>query len=228
MIPFALLMHEPDHSGAPVMIKFIRQFLGVAVIFVITGCSGGGDLLTFTTEGVTAPSGKCSVDPRAFAVADALGDVGQGACIIPSAYRISEISGVKLSQAGTMNCATAGAFEHWLNATVQPAAHEIYGSRVTDVEIAATYACRPRNGKSGGKLSEHGFGNAIDVAGFTLANGEKIVVERDYYGSSFLKSVRKNACGTFNTVLGPGSDRHHNDHIHLDLANRRSGEAYCH
>ena len=82
--------------------------------------------------------------------------------------------------------------------------------------------------EAGAKLSEHGFGNAVDVAGFVLDSGQVINVEQDYYRSAFLKTVRKNACGTFRTVLGPGSDRHHRNHIHLDLANRRSGEAFCH
>lgn len=38
-------------------------------------------------------------------------------------------------------------------------------------------------------------------------------------------SKRKGACGTFNTVLGPGSDRFHRDHLHFDTARGRG--PYC-
>jgi hypothetical protein len=78
-------------------------------------------------------------------------------------------------------------------------------------------------------MSEHGFGNAIDVAAFTLESGRKVTVEQGYFGSRsesrFLSEVRSDACRDFNTVLGPGSDRHHHDHFHLDVANRQS--KYC-
>jgi hypothetical protein len=80
-------------------------------------------------------------------------------------------------------------------------------------------------------MSEHGYGNAIDIAAFTLESGRKITVSDGWRGRSderaFLRLVRQEACADFMTVLGPGSDRHHSDHIHLDLQNRRSGNHYC-
>jgi len=36
------------------------------------------------------------------------------------------------------------------------------------VDVAASFACRPRNNSSGARMSEHGFGNAIDFSAFTL------------------------------------------------------------
>ena len=88
------------------------------------------------------------------------------------------------------------------------------------------------NSQRGAKLSEHGQGDAIDIAGFTLANGREVVVARDYYGNAqdqrFLRTIRAQACGPFHTVLGPGSDPFHRDHIHLDRQHERSGGAYCH
>lgn len=126
-----------------------------------------------------------------------------------------------------VNCATANAFRDWLVQKVQPAARAAHGASVTDVTVAASYACRPRNGRRGAKLSEHGLGNAIDVSGLTLSNGKTLSVEQDYYGSTFLKRIRSEACGVFKTVLGPGSDASHRDHFHFDLANRRSGQSYC-
>src|SRR5262249_6788167 len=82
----------------------------------------------------------------------------------------------------------------------------------------------------GARMSEHGFGNAIDISSFTLADGRRITVKQGWRGDdderAFLREIRKDACAEFMTVLGPGSDSHHGDHFHLDLANRRSGKAY--
>ena len=132
----------------------------------------------------------------------------------------------------SMNCGLTGPLNDWLGNTVQSSAQDAFGERVIGIDVAASYSCRPRNNKRGAKMSEHGFGNAIDIAAFTLESGRKVSVLKDYYGSSdsqkFLRQVRGEACGEFATVLGPGSDDNHRDHIHLDLQNRRSGQAYCH
>lgn len=81
-------------------------------------------------------------------------------------------------------------------------------------------------------MSEHGYGNALDIAAFTLESGRKVTVANGWSGRQdergFLRTVRAEACDDFMTVLGPGSDRHHRDHIHLDLQVRRSGNHYCH
>lgn len=79
------------------------------------------------------------------------------------------------------------------------------------------------------KLSEHAYGNALDVAGFGLADGRHIDVRVDAPGADakFLDAVRKAACGPFKTVLGPGSDAEHALHFHFDLEPRRDGSTFC-
>lgn len=42
----------------------------------------------------------------------------------------------------------------------------------------------------------------------------------------FFRSIWQAACGPFLTVLGPEANRAHRNHLHVDLAQRRSG-AYC-
>ena len=46
---------------------------------------------------------------------------------------------------------------------------------------------------------------------------------------AFLQAVLAGACAEFYTVLGPGSDRHHYNHIHVDLlvSNARNGRHFC-
>jgi hypothetical protein len=199
----------------------------LAVSVTLSGCSNS-QLPEFSTDGVTAPPAQCAQDPREFGQAESLGSYGEGACTVKNAWKISAIDGIFFSQPAIVNCAVANGFRTWLADTVQPAAQSNYGAKVTGVTIAASYACRPRNGVRGAKISEHAFGNAIDVAGFSLSNGRTLNVENDYYGSSFLKQIRIEACGLFKTVLGPGSDSSHRDHLHFDLATRRSGQNFCH
>jgi hypothetical protein len=92
------------------------------------------------------------------------------------------------------------------------------------LQVAASYACRPRNNQKGNRISEHGRGRAIDISAIVLANGTSITVLGDWgkgKGGKILKTVRAAACGPFTTVLGPGSDRFHRDHLHLDTARGR-------
>jgi hypothetical protein len=96
-----------------------------------------------------------------------------------------------------------------------------FGTRLVDLK-AGSYSCRPRNGQRGAKLSEHSFGNALDVMGFALADGREVSVVKGWRGNpaeqEFLREVFVGACRYFTTVLGPGSDSFHYDHLHIDLA----------
>ena len=87
------------------------------------------------------------------------------------------------------------------------------------------------NGNPNAHISEHAFGNALDVAAFTLADGRRITVRDGWHGmpeeQGFLRDVQAAACREFNTVLAPGSNRYHDDHIHVDLMRRASGRLIC-
>jgi hypothetical protein len=87
------------------------------------------------------------------------------------------------------------------------------------------------NGNSRAHISEHAFGNALDIASFTLADGRKITVKGGWKGlpeeQGFLRDVQGAACREFNTVLAPGSNVFHYDHIHVDLMRRKSGRVIC-
>ena len=211
----------------------MRILFLAATVLGLAACSSGQRSLLYETEGVSQPEQSCAVDPRNFAKAEPVKDFSAGnGCGVANGYRIFASSGVSFSQPATVTCNVANTFNSWLQDAVQPRAAEIFGSKVIAIRIAASYACRPRNNVRGAKLSEHGMGNAIDVSGFTLADGRVISVESDYYGSrankEFLRTIRSEACGPFHTVLGPGSDASHNDHLHFDLQKMRSGGPYCH
>jgi hypothetical protein len=207
----------------------IKPALLATVAFVLASCGGPG---SFETEGLIAPSKICAVTPGEIGQAEPLEPIDEGnGCRIPNPWRIRTIGNVVLSQPATVNCGMAEPLNDWLQDKLQPAAQRTFGESVVGIDVAASYSCRPRNNQSGAKMSEHGFGNAIDISAFTLESGRKISVEEGWSGDAdergFLRVVRSEACGDFSTVLGPGSDSHHRDHFHLDLQERRSGSSYC-
>jgi hypothetical protein len=106
------------------------------------------------------------------------------------------------------------------------------GSPVVEIKQLSAYSCRTKNSVRGASLSEHAFGNALDVAAFKLADGREVTVKRGWRGTDaerdFLREVHARACGVFSTVLGPGhSDGRHEDHFHLDLARHNGSGSYC-
>lgn len=149
-------------------------------------------------------------------------------CGLTDGVRVTAVDGIQLSPSALMDCATAQALAQWVKSGLKPAVGR-KGGGVAEIKVAAHYICRTRNNKSGGKISEHGRGKAIDISGITLKNGARIKVLtgwRDPAQGRMLKSMHKSACGPFGTVLGPNADRHHRDHFHFDTARHRNG-AYC-
>ncbi len=140
-------------------------------------------------------------------------------CGLADGVRVTSVSGVALSTPATIDCATAKALNTWVEAVLQPA----YGGKVTELKIAAHYVCRTRNNQKGAKISEHGRGKAVDIAGFVLKSGKVLSVSDDF--DRTMRKVHKGACGIFNTTLGPGSDGFHEDHLHFDTAAGRG--PYC-
>lgn len=160
---------------------------------------------------------------------DAIGPVkGKGACGIDNALRVTKVSGVKLSIPALMDARTAKALKAWVDNGLIPAIGSM-GGGVKSMRVVAHYACRTRNSQPGARLSEHSFGRAIDIAGFTLNNGEQIVLLNDWNNGrkgTALRKMHRTACGKFGTVLGPEANRFHRDHFHFDTARHRSG-SFC-
>jgi Extensin-like protein C-terminus len=114
---------------------------------------------------------------------------------------------------------------------VQPAALRWFGAGVVEIKQIFAYSCRGMNGNSRAHISEHAFGNALDIAAFTLADGLRISVKDGWKGvpgeQGFLRDVQAAACRQLTTVLAPGSNVYHYDHIHVDLMRRASRPIIC-
>ena len=144
---------------------------------------------------------------------------------------VSGFGQVSMKPAATLACPIVSALDRWLADSVQPAAMRWFGVRVAEIKQISAYSCRGMNGNPHAHISEHAFGNALDIAAFTLADGRRITVKGGWRGlpeeQGFLRDVHASACQQFNTVLSPGSNSHHEDHIHVDLMRRSSGRTIC-
>jgi hypothetical protein len=106
-----------------------------------------------------------------------------------------------------------------------------FGTRVAEIKQISAYSCRGMNGNSRAHISEHAFGNALDISAFILADGRTISVKAGWKGmpeeQGFLRDIQGGACQVFNTVLAPGSNVYHYDHIHVDLMRRAKRPVIC-
>ena len=144
---------------------------------------------------------------------------------------VNAFGAVAVTPSATLACPIVSALDKWLADSVQPAAMRWFGVRVVEIKQISAYSCRGMNGNSRAHISEHAFGNALDIAAFTLADGRRITVKDGWRGMAeeqgFLRDVQGAACQQFNTVLAPGSNAHHADHIHVDLMRRASRRLIC-
>ena len=140
-------------------------------------------------------------------------------------------SQVGIAPAATLACPLVAALDNWMANGVQPAARRWFGQPVVEIKQISAYSCRSMNNQRGAPISEHAFGNALDVAAFTLADGRKVTVRDGWHGTpeerAFLHDAHASACRTFATVLAPGSNAFHYDHMHVDLAHHASGRTIC-
>jgi hypothetical protein len=138
---------------------------------------------------------------------------------------------VAVKPAATLACPIVSVLDRWLADSVQPAAQRWFGARVVEIKQISAYSCRGMNGNSRAHISEHAFGNALDIAAFTFADGRRVTVKDGWKGmpeeQGFLRDVQAAACQQFNTVLAPGSNVYHYDHIHVDLMRRASQRVIC-
>jgi hypothetical protein len=138
---------------------------------------------------------------------------------------------VAVKPTATLACPIVSVLDHWLADSVQPAAMRWFGARVVEIKQISAYSCRGMNGNPRAHISEHAFGNALDIAAFILADGRKISVQDGWKGlpeeQGFLRDVQAAACQDFTTVLAPGSNVYHYNHIHVDLMRRARRPVIC-
>lgn len=142
------------------------------------------------------------------------------ACPLSNTLRVQG-GEVALSSSFLASCPLAVAFALFERHALQPAAQAAYGQRVARVDHLGSFACRNMYSRENGFRSQHATANALDIAGFRLADGRTISVLKDWSKENadarFLRQVREGACDTFNVVLSPDYNAAHRDHFHLDV-----------
>ena len=122
-----------------------------------------------------------------------------------------------------MSCQQALAYSLWVRQVVQPAAKQLLGAEVASIDQYGTYVCRRIYGSKdeADRVSQHAYANALDVGGFTLTDGRRIVVEKDWRSAgpegAFLHRVRDEGCGVFKLALSPDYNAAHYNHLHFDM-----------
>jgi hypothetical protein len=156
----------------------------------------------------------------------ALGARGGGQCAYDDAVRLKSAKGAITYAPASVapSCPVVAALKLWEWNVVQPAAQHVFGQQVRSIEHFGSFSCRRMYGRSSGDFSEHATADAIDIAGFVLADGRRIRVIRDWKvegkNAQFLREVRDGAGDLFSTVLSPDYNAAHADHLHLDQAER--------
>jgi hypothetical protein len=167
-----------------------------------------------------------------FTVPDHVEVTGQCAVANPVLVKSVATRGgrVKLPEEPLLNCAFARKFTAWLSDIAASVVSEMAPARLQSLSTGPGYECRNRNGDSSGKISEHAFGNAIDISGITLVNRIRIeipdVADPAAVHHRLLMALRLSACGYFTTVLGPGFNAAHASHYHFDLGQHGKSGRY--
>ncbi|MFB1631778.1 extensin family protein [Pseudomonas sp. AP-1] len=141
-------------------------------------------------------------------------------CPLQNVWRIEQ-GQAHLSSSFLASCPLAVAYALFERHGLQPAAQRVFGQSVVRVEHLGSFACRNVYNREQGRLSQHATANALDISGFRLQDGQRILLARDWQAGgqkrAFLGLVRQAACDSFNTVLGPDYNAAHHNHFHLDM-----------
>lgn len=116
------------------------------------------------------------------------------------------------------SCAIALRTAMWERHGLQPAAQEHLGTGISEITHFSSYNCRQIRTLAGTarRMSTHATAEAIDISGFALADGRRLVMKRDWNRElPFFKAARDSACDWFETTLGPDYNALHADHFHL-------------
>lgn len=187
---------------------------------------------TDAREAPPQPSACRQALTEAIAIAPSIPAIhGPGGCGADDLVRLEAImlpdkSRVTVSPAATLRCAMAAEIASWVRSDLEPLAQRL-GSALAELRSYESYDCRSFNGVKGAPLSEHGHANALDVHSFRLADGREVAPTDRTQPRELREDMLHSACTRFSTVLGPSSDWHHEDHIHIDLMERHNHYRIC-
>ena len=145
----------------------------------------------------------------------------QNGCGWVNGVRVASLGQVRI-KFDKLTCESAAALAMWVEHEVQPAAQRLFRQPVASIQHLGSYSCRNIAGHIDlpARRSEHASANAVDISGFTLADGRQISVAKGWNDaepkSQFLRAIHQGACRYFRVALSPDFNAAHRDHFHLD------------
>jgi hypothetical protein len=120
---------------------------------------------------------------------------GPGECLANDVVALDSVSSpnkhrIVLSPPATLRCPMAEAIALWLRDDVAPVITSL-GTSLRGVETLDSFVCRGRNGATGGKISEHGRANALDVRALRLTDGRTIGLTDERVAKSLRDDLRQ-------------------------------------
>lgn len=184
-----------------------------------------------TADEITTCANQLSARGAVFERGKPIRDSGE--CGIDTPFILRALgSDIRLDQPATLTCSAALQLTAWVQDSILPNLKLAMPDKKLDyISNSSSYVCRKRNHASKGKISEHAKGNAFDISAFTFTDGSKLIMKpRSEDGTmegAFQRTITASACLFFSTVLSPGSDASHQDHLHLDVMQRKNDYRYC-
>ncbi len=187
----------------------------------------------FNSAAVTSAPSPCRVRLAKFTTLSPMprligpGICGGGDMVELDSVLLDKGKRIDIKPAPLLRCEMAEQFALWVRDDVVTRVAKA-GLTLTSVETYDDYSCRGRNRIAGARTSEHGKGNAVDVRSLTFADKKVSMLTDKIFAKDIRTDLHDSACARFTTVLGPGSDGYHEEHIHVDLAERHNGYRICH
>lgn len=186
----------------------------------------------FNSTDITSAPSDCDQRLASIAVIELLprligpGDCGGRDMVELDTVLLPNHRRIEVTPAAILRCQMAESFAAWIRDEASPETDK-FDTTLHAVETFGSYECRGRNGVPSAKLSEHGKGNAVDLRALRFAHGHSAELTDVTVEKSLREDLRDSACHRFTTVLGPGSDRYHDSHVHLDDLARAHGHRIC-
>ena len=148
------------------------------------------------------------------------GECGNDDLVRLEAVVLADNSRVEISPPAVLRCSMAEAIVDWVRddlaqlARIQSRLAAALGAKLRRLSLPQPQQHHRRDDERArqGQCARHPL--------VTLINGKTIDPTDPHVSREFRESWKKSVCARFSTVLGPGSDGYHENHIHVDLMER--------
>ena len=145
---------------------------------------------------------------------------GGGTCPLRNVVRVRDFGPVSLNGSFLASCPLALSSALFVSQQARPLTQRFTGHELTRIEHLGSFACRNIYHRPDARRSEHATADALDIAAFRLANGERVTVLNGWKSAKtqpWLKALLAASCGYYGNGLGPEYNAAHANHFHLGM-----------